>query len=112
MRTQNGHLEIEDERNDLVVDFGRLVSITLPHFVMLENVSALKRDARFARLLALLTRLEYEHNSGEIKDVSAFGVPQRRKRLVLVAARRRVVGLPKPPVGTPPPAWRCRRTSR
>lgn len=97
MRTQNGHLQIEDDRNDLVIDFGRLVRITLPHFVMLENVPALKRDVRFARLLALLTRLGYDHNSGEIKDVSAFGVPQRRKRLVLLAARRRVVGLPNPP---------------
>ena len=104
IRTQNGHLTVQDDRNDLVTDFARMVRIMLPHFVMLENVPALKRDVRFTELLRLLTRLGYVHNSGEIKDVSKFGVPQRRRRLVLLAARRRVVHLPATPEGDSLPA--------
>lgn len=97
IRTRNGGSPVVDERNDLVRDFARMVDALLPHFVMLENVPALATDYRFRDLLRLLERLGYEHNGGKIKDVSAYGVPQRRRRLVLVAARRRVVRLPDAP---------------
>jgi DNA (cytosine-5)-methyltransferase 1 len=107
IRTHNGGREVVDDRNDLVRDFARMVQALLPHFVMLENVPALADDQRFKDLLRLLERLGYEHNGGQIKDVSSYGVPQRRRRLVLVAARRRVARLPDAP-----PADSARRSVR
>jgi DNA (cytosine-5)-methyltransferase 1 len=95
LRTLNGHRVIIDPQNDLIVEFGRLVKEMLPRYVMLENVPALADDVRFADYLELLRKLRFDVRHG-VKDVSSYGVPQRRRRLILVAARGRP--LPSEPV--------------
>ena len=86
MRTRNGERAARDPRNALVDDFGRFVSDFLPKTVMLENVPGLARHQRFLALRRELKRLGYEDFVDEL-DSADFGVPQRRRRLILLASR-------------------------
>ncbi|MGH4011210.1 MAG: DNA cytosine methyltransferase [Pseudonocardiaceae bacterium] len=85
LRTRNGHKQVDDPLNDLIIEFGRLVTALLPRYVMLENVPALAEDSRFYDYVALLQEFGYAVRH-QVKDVSLYGVPQRRRRLILVAA--------------------------
>jgi DNA (cytosine-5)-methyltransferase 1 len=58
-----------------------------PRALLLENVPGLARDQRFRQLLAGLEERDYAANH-YIVEASELGVPQRRRRLVLVAVRR------------------------
>lgn len=76
----------DEDRNDLVLDTLRLVRELMPKSVLMENVPGLKRDFRFAELKAGLLDLGYVLQD-YLVEASALGVPQRRKRLVLIALR-------------------------
>jgi DNA (cytosine-5)-methyltransferase 1 len=84
MRRLNGGRRIRDEQNNLVFEFLRLVRGLRPKAIMMENVPGLKENARFPKLKAALKRLGYIVNT-EVKDTRNFGVPQRRRRLILLA---------------------------
>jgi DNA (cytosine-5)-methyltransferase 1 len=92
MRTMNGRHTVSDDRNDLVLEFERFVRGLRPKSVMLENVPGLASDERLARLVSLIEVMGY-HVSTEVLDASQFGVPQRRRRMILVAGRRRTIPL-------------------
>lgn len=84
VRTLNGSRKVEDERNDLLFDFMRFVRVLRPRAVMLENVPGLAGDPRFERFLSKLRALEYRVEY-RIVNAANYGVPQRRKRLILLA---------------------------
>lgn len=86
LRTLNKRKSRVDPRNDLVLDFLRLVRALKPRSVMLENVPSLRTDGRLLKLLKYLSRSGYKSVT-EVLDVSEYGVPQRRKRLILLASR-------------------------
>jgi DNA (cytosine-5)-methyltransferase 1 len=92
LRTLNGSKEVKDPRNDLVIEFVRFVRAFLPKAVMFENVPRLIRDLRFTALLNALRDLDFAVDF-DILDAADFGVPQRRKRLILVASRQGKVRL-------------------
>jgi DNA (cytosine-5)-methyltransferase 1 len=83
MTTLNGRVG-QDERNDLVFQFLRFVRVMRPKAVMLENVPKLAKNYRFKKLHAELQRLGYAVNH-DILNAADYGVPQRRRRLILVA---------------------------
>jgi len=87
VRTLNGSRRVEDDRNDLLFDFLRFVRAFRPRAVMLENVPGLADDPRFERFVSKLGALSYcvEHR---IVNAADHDVPQRRKRLILVAYAR------------------------
>ena len=87
MRSLNGHQAVVDDRNDLVIQFERFVKGLRPKAVMLENVPALVRDQRLTGLVASLESMGYTVTT-EVLDASHYGVPQRRRRMILVATRR------------------------
>lgn len=93
IRRRNKRRISNDPRNDLVLKFTTLIAEIAPKAVMLENVPGLEKDRRFLRLLGILRRHGYKV-SWKILDAFNFGVPQRRRRLVLLACKTK-----KPIVG-------------
>lgn len=86
LRTKNQANSMSDERNDLVSNFLHFVKVMLPKTVMLENVPALAQDSRFALMQSQLSQLGYRAVV-RILDAADYMVPQRRKRLILLASR-------------------------
>lgn len=76
----------DDPRNGLIAEVGRWLSAVLPNAFILENVPGVRRDERFAGLRSRARRLGYGTRA-YIVNAEAFGVPQRRRRLILVGVR-------------------------
>ena len=96
MRTLNGARQIEDERNDLVFEYLRFVHELLPKAIMLENVPGLAKDARMAHVLQELRALGYHIANDSLRVLGAgkYGVPQRRRRMILLTGRFGPVAFP------------------
>jgi DNA (cytosine-5)-methyltransferase 1 len=101
MRTLNRREAADDPRNDLVGEYLRLVSELLPRALMFENVPGLANDPRYRELLQSIRDFGY-HAVDEVHNAADFGVPQRRRRLILLAVRKGQIQMPK----ALPPEWR------
>ncbi len=86
MRTKNGARTNRDSRNDLIFDVLRIVRSMRPKSVMLENVPGLAGNSRYVAFCQGLESQGYRVKSG-VLDAVDFGVPQRRRRLVVLASR-------------------------
>ena len=89
VRTLNKATAVEDQRNGLIFYFLAFVEVLRPKALMLENVPSLAKDARFQAFPRRLADLGYYvgKDSMDILDAANFGVPQRRKRLLLMTSR-------------------------
>ena len=70
----------------LLQDFARLVQECQPEIVSMENVLQLKHHSVFTEFVQSLKDLNYSVESYEI-DCLDYGIPQSRKRLVLLASK-------------------------
>ena len=86
LRTKKRQSAVDDHRNDLALEFLRLVGQARPRLVLMENVPGLARDDLYRRVVSSLEALGYGV-AGRVLDSADFGTPQRRRRLVLVGAR-------------------------
>jgi DNA (cytosine-5)-methyltransferase 1 len=93
MRTLNGSREVDDERNDLIFDFLRFAEELYPKSLIMENVPALLGDRRTHEVCDRLDRLGYSCITA-VLDAADYGVPQRRKRMLLLASRTGPVAFP------------------
>jgi DNA (cytosine-5)-methyltransferase 1 len=88
----------------LLMEFGRIVAKAKPGYVLIENVPGLANVegySTFRRFVHLLENSGYRNRIvREVLDAKRFGVPQTRRRLVLIATRRGLPSLPKPRYGT------------
>lgn len=84
LRTRNGAKQNRDQRNNLVREMLRFARTFRPKAIMMENVPGLKAHKPFRDLCKGLSKLGYEV-TWAIKDAARYGVPQRRKRLILLA---------------------------
>ena len=86
-----------DDRNALVAEVGRLANEIRPQAIMMENVPGLAQKGRplFDALLERLASLGYETN-WSILQIADFGVPQRRRRLVMLAGLGFSIPMPEP----------------
>src|SRR5262249_21122135 len=76
-------------RNSLYLDYLRLAEYVQPRHIAFENVPGMlspRWRPRFDALLEGLAELGYEH-VWDVLDAADFGVPQRRRRLLVVASR-------------------------
>jgi DNA (cytosine-5)-methyltransferase 1 len=75
--------KVDEERNDLILDVIRFTLEFRPRVIVLENVPGLRHDRRLSTLCGELTGHGYRF-SRYLVDASSFGVPQRRKRLIVL----------------------------
>lgn len=94
MRTLNGGKRIRDVRNKLILYFQRFVEELLPKAVMMENVPGLRKNKRFKSLCRILKKLGYIVNH-DVLNVADYGVPQRRRRLILLAGKGKKIEFAK-----------------
>lgn len=81
--------------------FANLIAAVRPGQVLVENVPGLTRVRGFStyrRFVHTLKALNYSIAEG-VLDAKKFGVPQTRRRFVLIAFRRRRATLPQPQYG-------------
>lgn len=85
LRTLNGSIYINDPSNDLLFEFLRLVEALQPRAVMMENVPGLAQDERFEAFCSRMKEIGYLGNHKRL-NAAEYGVPQRRWRLIYLAA--------------------------
>ena len=88
----------DDLRNDLSFAFARLVEHYRPDMVVMENVPEILKGRfshHFDTAAAYMEDAGYELTSG-VLDLSLYGVPQRRRRAVVLGALNGAPKLPKP----------------
>lgn len=79
----------------LLYQFGRLVQEVKPHIVSMENVPELENEQVFKDFIALLESLKY-HITYKVVNAADYGVPQRRKRLLLLASKMKKIKFIEP----------------
>lgn len=84
---------VDEDRNDLIYHTVRFVRAFMPRAVLLENVPGLERDSRLGSVRDSLSSLGYASRIFHF-EASRFGVPQRRKRLIMIALRSRRLEIP------------------
>ncbi len=82
--SRKGRSQRDDDKWDLVWDFGRLVVELRPDFVTMENVPQLVDHPVFDEFLSALKGYNVWW---DVIDCANYGVPQTRKRLVLLGSR-------------------------
>lgn len=81
--------EDTDSRNELVLLYGNLISEVRPMFFVMENVSGIQGKRGKTILAELIEKMESigYHVHKQLIDAEDYGVPQRRKRIILVGER-------------------------
>ena len=90
----------EDSRWNLIDEFLRLIIDGRPEIVSMENVPTLRNKEIYRKFKDTLTRLNYRVDDG-IVPCEHFKVPQRRRRLVLLASLLENIRLPEKSVDKP-----------
>lgn len=78
-----------DERNTLVLKYGKLIDELYPMYFVMENVSGIagKRGKTIlAQLIESVEKIGY-HVHVNLLDAQDYGVPQRRKRYIIIGER-------------------------
>lgn len=87
----------DDERNSLIAELARLVAVVMPKAIMVENVPGLVGKGRqyLDEFVHAIRELGYI-DSYSVLQVADYGVPQKRRRFVLLAGLGRKIDIPKP----------------
>jgi DNA (cytosine-5)-methyltransferase 1 len=96
---QNKHQSLSDPRRILLQQFQRFVSALRPELVIVENVPGLQTATKNGPLEVFLHELARQgyHTESTVLRALELGVPQERRRLVIVASR---IGTPALPAAT------------
>ena len=93
-----------DGRKELLTDFAEIVSVAPPNFILVENVpglgNAYGRDI-YHEFLRVLRTAGFHYDARKL-DARDYGVPQVRKRFLLIASRHGAISLPSGDSGPPP----------
>jgi len=87
-----------DDRNKLIMEVIRVVNIFQPNYILFENVDNIINFKIFHIFLHVLSNLNYVGNKKhlnrpsyhlrfEVVDAVNYGVPQRRKRMILIGRK-------------------------
>mgnify|MGYP003644642398 CR=1 FL=1 len=87
IRRLNRTTPVDDDRNNLIMEYVRLVKALKPYTIMMENVPGLVEYDLFKKAIKILSEeLNYSIDF-KVVNVKDYGVPQSRRRLVLVGSR-------------------------
>lgn len=86
IRRLNRETPVEDDRNELIKEYVRFVKALRPYTFMMENVPGLVKYELFDQAITSLSEIGYSVDY-KIVNVKDYGVPQSRRRLVLVGSR-------------------------
>ncbi|MCC6257882.1 MAG: DNA cytosine methyltransferase [Chitinophagaceae bacterium] len=96
IRRLNRVAPVDDDRNNLIMEYVRLVKALKPYTIMMENVPGLVEYDLFKRAVKILKHeLKYEVDF-KVVNVKDYGVPQSRRRLVLVGSRLGTIRVAEP----------------
>lgn len=81
-----GRRKWDDERNELITEFKRVVSVLRPANFLIENVLGLKDMGAAQAVIELFGQIGYSV-SFQVVSAADFGVPQLRRRVLFVGSR-------------------------
>ena len=90
-------LKGKDPRKNLLIDFAKLVRQCPPDVIVIENVPGLNNaygKEIYREFVQLLRHCGFADPSARLLDAKDYGVPQTRKRFILVASRHGRLNLP------------------
>lgn len=92
----------EDDRSDLVLELLRFVEELRPQLVFVENVPGMRRASRSDGPLTEFVEVlrKTHHVAFDTISCADYGVPQTRRRLVLIASSLGKIDLPTPTHGS------------
>lgn len=96
LRTLNKRRPVRDDRNSLIKEYVRFVKALRPYTIMMENVPGLIHYSLFTNSIRALRKLGYSVDY-KIVNVKDYGVPQSRKRLVVIGSRLGEIKISDPP---------------
>ena len=84
-----------DRRKSLIRCVGAFVEKILPEYVLIENVPAFgnKSNTHHADFIRILKKNGYSFDGGIVNAVD-YGVPQKRRRYLLLASRNKAIKIP------------------
>lgn len=89
----------QKKKEGLLLEFIRFIRYYLPDFIFVENVPGFQKISDkygpFAELLKVLDELGYKYPKPKIVEMHKYGVPQRRRRIILIASRLDEIQYPK-----------------
>ena len=100
--SMNTKKDINDPRRTLLKSFADLIQETKPDFVFMENVAGIEKlDCDSLEYFKnMLTKLKYKFD-GRVIEAANYGIPQFRKRYVLIASKTTKISLPKYTIDNP-----------
>jgi len=91
----------DDERNDYVFEMLRFIEAFLPKTIMMENVPGLYKDDRMKTVEERLRELGYSFEMA-VLNTADYGVPQRRRRMIMLCSKLDGLHVDKEPSGITP----------
>ena len=79
----------QDRRNSLFLQFVRIVKITKPYFIIVENVTGLlakKNETTLKAIFSQFQKLGY-HLDVQVMSAEKYGVPEIRRRTIIIGSR-------------------------
>lgn len=86
---------VRDKRRSLIKCIGSLVESILPDYVLIENVPGFLENNRHRIAFLKTLRDNGYHKDEQVVDAKDYGVPQTRRRYVLLASRKGPISVPK-----------------
>lgn len=108
-----GKEDADDPRNKLWREYSRVVNAVKPKVFVIENVDRFLRSPEFELLYAATEKpdgelADYKLTEARILNAADYGVPQARRRAIVLATRRDLIGNhpDQSPLGYPVPTHR------
>ena len=89
----------DDNRKILLLTFAEIVKECPPDFILVENVPGLNNGSGkeiYKEFKKILKECGFSNRAADLLDAKHFGVPQTRKRFILLASKEGPISLPTP----------------